>query len=190
MKNLSVMLLLIVVIFCFAGCDSGNGGVSAAAKPPENGWALETFNEVFQMNGQKIKLPLMLSSLGEGYEIRDKRYNDEESVDRDIVGGCLYYNDELVSLITFYESDGDAEFLTMLFSPLIYDDEQDYSEYIKINGFGLKNNISDMYDCLGNSFTNENGIIIYTIENSNYILEIPDVDEGFGIYIKRKGNYR
>lgn len=193
MKNVSVMLLLIiVVIFCFAGCNSRNADITVEAagihtiEPPEDGWTLEQLNEVLYMNGQKIELPLMFSSLKDGYEIRDKRYNGETSVDRDIVGGCLYYNDELVSLITFYELENDAEILTMFFSPAIYDDKQDYSAYININGFGLKNDISDIYDRLGNSFANESGIIIYAIKNSDYILDVPDAED-FGIYIKKKG---
>ena len=151
-------------------------------EPPEDGWTLEELNQVLYMNGQKIELPLMFSSLGEGYEIRDKRYNDESSEDSDIVGGYLYYENELIALVTFYESENDIEFLTLFFYPEIYEANQDSSEYIKVNGFGLKSQLTDVYNSLGNQFTNENELIEYSIENC--LITIPNIENNFGILLE------
>ena len=89
-------------------------------EPPKDGWTLEQLNKVLYMNEQKIELPLMFSSLKEGYEIRDKRYNNELSLDNDIVGGLLYYQNDLIALVTFYELETDIEFLSLYFFPDMY----------------------------------------------------------------------
>ncbi len=146
-------------------------------EPPEDGWTLEELNQVLYMNGQKIELPLMFSTLGDGYEIRDKRYNDESSGDSDIVGGYLYYKDELVALVTFYELENDIEFLKIYFFPDMYESNMDSKEYININGFGLKNNIYDIYNFLGYNYKNENNLLIYNIQNSKYSIIVPNTEE-------------
>ncbi len=146
-------------------------------EPPEDGWTLEQLNQVLYMNGQKIELPLMFSTLGDGYEIRDKRYNDESSADNDIVGGYLYYKEELVALVTFYELENDIEFLKLYFFPDMYESNMDNIEYININGFGLKNNINDIYNFLGYTYKNENNLLIYNIQNSKYSIIIPNTEE-------------
>lgn len=153
-------------------------------EPPEDGWTLEELNEVLYMNGQPIDLPLMFSSLGDGYEIRDKRYNDESSSDSDIVGGYLYYKDELIALVTFYELESDIEFLTLFFYPYVYEDHQNSSNYIIINGFGLKNEVDEVYNLLGNKFVNESEIITYTTTDGNCSITIPNIEKDFGILLE------
>ena len=153
-------------------------------EPPEDGWTLEELNEVLYINGQPIDLPLMFSSLGDGYEIRDKRYNDESSNDSDIVGGYLYYKDELIALVTFYELESDIEFLTLFFYPYVYEDHQNSSNYIIINGFGLKNEVDEVYNLLGNKFVNESEIITYTTTDGNCSITIPNIEKDFGILLE------
>lgn len=155
-------------------------------EPPDDGWTLEQLNQVLYMNGQKIELPLMFSSLGEGYEIRDKRYNEESSKDSDIVNGYLYYKDKPIALVTFYELETDIEFSTLFFYPQIYGENQDSSEYININGFGLNSKIEDVYNLLGNQFTNENELIKYSIENC--LITIPNIESDFGILFEISHN--
>ncbi len=146
-------------------------------EPPEDGWTLEELNEVLYMNGQPIDLPLMFSSLGDGYEIRDKRYNDESSSDSDIVGGYLYYKDELIALVTFYELENDIEFLKLYFFPDIYESFQNSIAYININGFGLHNNIDEIHRFLGSDYQNEHELLIYDVKYSNYSITIPNTKE-------------
>ena len=153
-------------------------------EPPEDGWTLENLNEVLYMNGKPIDLPLMFSSLGDGYEIRDKRYNDETGSDGDIVGGYLYYNDELVALVTFYQLESDIEFLTLFFYPYVYENHQNSSNYIKINGFGLKNEVDEVYNLLGNKFVNESEIITYTTNDGNCSITIPNIEKDFSILLE------
>lgn len=152
-------------------------------EPPENGWTLDQLNEVLYLNGQHIKFPLMLSSLNGDYEIRDKIYNDKSSRDSDIVGGYLYYEDKLIAMVVFYELENDIEILSMAFFRDYYEDNQDVSKYVLINGFGLQSNIDDIYSCLGNKYINESELLVYDIKGSNFIIMIPKISD-FGISLR------
>lgn len=154
-------------------------------EPPEDGWTLEELNQVLYMNGQKIELPLMFSSLKEGYEIRNRKYNDKDSLDYNIVGGELYYNNELLAVVSFYELANDLEIISLFLLPILYIDSQDTTEYIHINGFGLKSKISDIYDTLGNGYIYESERFIYNVKNSNFSISIPNLEEDFSIIIKK-----
>lgn len=154
-------------------------------EPPEDGWTLEQLNEVLYLNGQKIELPLMFSSLKEGYEVRNRNYNNKDSLDYNIVGGELYYNNELLAVVSFYELANDLEIISLFLLPILYTDSQNTTEYIHINGFGLKSNISDIYDTLGNGYIYESERFIYNIKNSNFSISIPNLEEDFSIIIKK-----
>ncbi len=154
-------------------------------EPPEDGWTLDGINQVLYMNGQQVKLPILFSSLGDEYEIRDKKYNtDENSLDYNVIAGKLYYKNEFVAIISFTDTGNDMEILTMIFAPNLYDETQNYSEYIRINGLGLKSSGSDVYDFLGKKFETDSGIIIYDIADSDYLLEISDTEEDIMIIFK------
>ena len=90
-------------------------------EPPEDGWTLEQLNQVLYMNGQKIELPLMFSSLGDGYEIRDIEHYD----DSNRASGVLYYNNQFVAIIVFYEMEKDYKITNLSFTPSYYEDGQD-----------------------------------------------------------------
>ena len=196
-KRIFSIFTAVAMILCLAGCQKGvdseqakqtNGKIveMKTIDPPEDGWTLEQLNEVLYMNDQKIELPLMFSSLEDGYEIRDKEYKYEDTTGK--VGGYLYYKDEFIALITFYEEEADIEILTMLFLPSLYEPEQDISSYININGFGLKSKFNDLYNTLGNGFTTESGIFLYKIKNSNYIISIPEMENDFSFFFYQDSN--
>ncbi len=154
-------------------------------EPPADGWTLDNINQVLYMNGQQVKLPILFSSLGDEYEIRDKKYNtDENSLDYNVIAGKLYYKNEFIAIISFTDTGNDMEILTMIFAPNLYDEIQNYSEYITINGLGLKNRGSDVYDFLGEKFEKDSGIITYDIADSDYLLEISDTEEDIMIIFK------
>lgn len=157
-------------------------------EPPEDGWTLEELNQVLYLNGQQIQLPLMFSSLNDGYEIRNRKYNDKDSLDYNIVGGELYYNNELLAVVSFYELSNDLEIISLFMLPILYTDTQNTTEYIHINGFGLKSNISDIHNTLGNGYIYESERFIYNIKNSNFSISIPNIEEDFSIIIKTNKN--
>ena len=192
-KRRFMALLAAAVVVCgLAGCqnsvnlkqteDTLNAGAAdiKTVEPPQDGWTLEQLNDVLYMNGQKIELPLMFGTLKDGYEIRDKRYNDEESIDHDIVGGYLYYENSPIAMVTFHELESDNEILSLIFVRDIYESDQNNSEYISVNGFGLQSSIDDVSTCLGNAFIYESELFIYDIKESDYVITIPNIDD-FGI---------
>ncbi|MDE5859073.1 MAG: hypothetical protein K2H23_01580, partial [Oscillospiraceae bacterium] len=151
MKKLLAVLAAACLVFCMVGCQqnsvsTGQNSIEVSEmktiEPPENGWTLDELNEVLYLNSQQIQLPLMFSSLKDGYEIRDKRYKSEASHNNDVVGGYLYYKNDVIAMVTFYELETDIEILNLYFFPDMYDVNQDYTDYININGFGLKNNVN------------------------------------------------
>ena len=197
MKKILAVLTAACLVFGMVGCQQNND-VSAeqdvqdsveiaemkTIEPPENGWTLEELNEVLYLNGQQIQLPLMFSSLKDGYEIRDKLYKSEASHNNDVVGGYLYYENYVIAMITFYELETDIEILNLYFFTDMYEVNQDYTDYININGFGLKNNVNDVYDFLGNEFENKDDLLLkYNIENSNYSITVCNIED-FWISIK------
>lgn len=194
MKKLLSILITAAIACTLTACgNDGEGQVSEETvavaemktiEPPEDGWTLEQLNQVLYMNGQKIELPLMLSSLGEGYEIRDKRYNDESSLDHDVVAGALYYKNQFVAVTGFHEYEDDYEFLTMIFSPSYCTAKQNPSEYIRINGFGMTDNNNKLKDSLGNNYIFDSNIYVYDIKNSNYSIHIIGEENDYGILIK------
>ena len=148
-------------------------------EPPEDGWTLEQLNQVLYMNGQKIELPLMFSSLGDGYEIRDIEHYD----DSNRASGVLYYNNQFVAIIVFYEMEKDYKITNLSFTPSYYEDGQDCSNYIKINGFGLHTNTSNLPQYLGKNFTKESGFIKYVLADEQYTLIFTDVEEEYMIML-------
>ncbi len=157
-------------------------------EPPEDGWTLDDINQVLYMNGQQIKLPILFSTLKDGYEIKDKKYKDKGSDDPDVVGGTLYYKDEFIAVISFYELENDIQILTMIFSPSYYscynkslDIYKDYSNYVNINGFNLESDINEIENYLGTDYYTESNMIVYQIKKSNYKLLISNNNEDFYI---------
>ena len=194
MKKLLSILITAAIACTLTACGNGGEGqvseetVAVAEmktiEPPEDGWTLEQLNQVLYMNGQKIELPLMFSSLGDGYEIRDKRYNDESSKDSDIVGGALYYKDQFVAVTGFHEYEDDYEFLTMIFSPTYCTGKQNPSEYIRINGFGMTDDSNKLKDCLGNNYIFDSNVYAYDIKNSNYSIDVFGTENNYDIMIQ------
>lgn len=156
--------------------------------PPADGWTLDDINQVLYINGQQVTLPLMFSTLKDGYEIKDKKYKDKGSDDSDVVGGTLYYKDEFIAVISFYELENDIQILTMIFSPSYYSFYnkslgifKDYSDCVNINGFNLESDINEIENYLGTDYYTESNIIVYQIEKSNYKLLISNNNEDFYI---------
>ena len=147
-------------------------------EPPEDGWTVEQLNEVMYMNGQKVELPLLLSSLDGDYEIRDIEHYDESNR----ASGTLYYNDCFYAIITFYELDQDYQISTLSFVPTYYKN-QDCSNYIKINNFGLNDNTTYISEYLGDKFTKKEGFIIYELLNEEYTILVTDVEKNYMIMI-------
>lgn len=186
-KRVLSLFAAAAVAVSMAGCRSADSVYEIKSiEPPKDGWRVEQLNDVLYLNGRKIELPLMLSSLGEDYEIREKRYNDESSLDKDIVGGYLYCNDEVIALVTFLEQGEDAEFLRLYFFRDLYSENQDVKEYITINGFGLESDIAKVTDYLGNGYLNESELLKYYVEDGEYLITIPNTDE-FWISLESTG---
>lgn len=195
MKKFLAVLAAACLVLSMAGCqqndvsaeqdvqDSVEIAEMKTIEPPENGWTLDKLNEVLYLNGQQIQLPLMFSLLKDGYEIRDKTYNDISSLDSDIVGGYLYYENYLIAMVTFHELETDIEILSMAFFRDYYENNQDISKYILINGFGLKSDINDIYSCLGNEYINESELLVYDIKGSDFIITVPNISD-FGISLR------
>lgn len=192
MKKFFAVLAAACLVLSTAGCQQNdvsadqNGTETIEIKtiePPENGWTLDTLNEVLYLNGQQIQLPLMFNTLKDGYEIRDKIYNDTSNFDNDVVGGYLYYENNLIAMVAFNELENDIEILSIAFFRDDYKDNQDVSKYISINGFGLQSDINDIYSCLGNEYINESELLVYDIKGSNFIITIPNISD-FGISLR------
>lgn len=148
-------------------------------EPPEDGWTLEQLNDVLYMNGQKIEVPLMFSTLKEGYEIREKTYYD----DTDRQSGWLYYNNQFIAIAAFYESEDDYNIVNLTFPPAHYEDDQDYSDYIIINGFGLDTGASNVPKYLGNGFTSKSGFYVYVIGDNEYTILVSDYEHDYMIML-------
>jgi len=153
-------------------------------EPPEDGWTLEELNEVLYMNGQPIDLPLMFSSLGDGYEIRDKKYND--NTNKDVVGK-LYYDNEFIAIVVFCELENDIEIGTLLFETSYYEDNQKFTEYIKVNGLSLNDDKIKIQNCLGNDFTMEDNIYKYYLGNQEHFIIINPNGKDHMIIINVRG---
>ncbi|MDE6710180.1 MAG: hypothetical protein K2J76_06810, partial [Oscillospiraceae bacterium] len=82
MKKIISAIVLLMILCTLSSCGTAEAAVTKSidhaeiktVEPPENGWTLEQLNNVLYLNGQQIQLPLMFSSLKDGYEIRDKTY--------------------------------------------------------------------------------------------------------------------
>lgn len=172
-----------LILCCLAGCKNEQNAVNSAAEniiePPENGWTVEQLNEVLYLNGQQIQMPLMLSTLKGGYEIKEKEYyeNDESG------SGLLYCNDDFIAIVSFYEIDGDCKITTLNFPPSYYENEQDYTNYCRINGFGLKDNISNIQNYLGGNFVKDSSFYVYVVGNDEYTILVADAEENHMIMI-------
>lgn len=148
-------------------------------EPPEDGWTLDQLNEVLYLNGQQIRFPLMFSTLEGEYEIKEKEYYE----DSERASGVLYYNDKFVAIISFYEVDNDFKITTLSFPPTYYESEQNYSNYFIINGFGLKDNISNIQKCLGSKFEKDSGFYKFIVGNDEYTILFTDVEENYMIML-------
>ena len=198
MKKVISAIVLLVILCTLSSCGTAETAVTEpiepaeikTVEPPESGWTLEQLNKVLYLNGQQIQLPLMFSSLKDGYEIRNKTYNDVSSLDSNIVGGNLYYENNLICMVAFCEMENDIEILSMAFFRDYYKDSQDISKYISINGFGLQSDINEIYSCLGNEYINESELLIYNITDSDYIISVPNINDfGISLRILNKENY-
>lgn len=148
-------------------------------EPPEDGWTLEQLNEVLYLNGQQIQLPLMFSTLEGEYEIKEKEYYG----DSNHASGVLYYNNQIVAIISFYELDNDFKITNLCFTPTYYKNEQNYSNYFIMNGFGLKDNISNIQKCLGNKAVKDSGFYKFIVGNDEYTILVTDVEENYMIML-------
>lgn len=193
MKMKKIFLITAALaVCCLVGCenkqnvndisDARNVADNAeinVIEPPENGWATEQLNEVLYMNGQKIELPLMFSTLKDGYEIKEKEYYDSA----DHASGVLYYNGQLAAIISFYEQDDDYKITNLCFASSYYESGQDYSDYFIINGFGLKDNTSNIQKYLGDKFVKDSGFYKFIIGNDEYTLLVSDNEENYMIMV-------
>lgn len=155
-------------------------------EPPEDGWTLEELNQVLYMNGQKIELPLMFSSLKEGYEIKDKQYSNEATSNRNSVGK-LYYGNEFVAIVTFNELKKDIIISTLLFETSYYEKSQNPAEYIILNGLRLNDDTSKIEECLGKGFIMEKNIYKYCLENEKQYIMVNPNKKGYMIMINARG---
>ena len=189
MKKLLAILITAAIACTLTACGNGGEGqvseenVAVAEmktiEPPDDGWTLEQLNQVLYMNGQKIELPLMFSSLGDGYEIKDiHNYGTD-----DTYSGSLQYNNEFMAVIGYCETDNDLKITSLRFMPSQYSKSQKIENYIKINGFGLCDNTFNVYNYLGENYVNSSGFIIYVIGDNEYTVAFTDVDEKYQISI-------
>ena len=155
-------------------------------EPPEDGWTLEELNQVLYMNGQKIELPLMFSSLKEGYEIKDKQYSNEATSNRNVVGK-LYYGNEFVAIVTFNELKKDIIISTLLFETSYYEKSQNPAEYIILNGLRLNDDTSKIEECLGKGFIMKKNIYKYCLENEKQYIMVNPNKKGYMIMINVRG---
>lgn len=188
MKKIFAVLVAVCLILSTAGCrqddvsteqDSIENAEIKTIEPPENGWTLEELNKVLYLNGQQIQLPLMFSTLKNGYEIKEKEYYENS----DRASGVLYYNDQFIAIISFYDLDDDYKITTLCFSPSYYEDKYDYSNYFIVNGFGLKDNTLNIQNSLGDKFTKDNGFYKYILANNEYTILVTDVEENYMIML-------
>lgn len=198
-KKFLSILAAFAVLVSFSACQAGDTGQAPplidsvttvveetaepiemkTVEPPEDGWTLEELNEVLYMNGQPIDLPLMFSALGDGYEIQDiHNYGNDKTY-----SGSLYYNNQFIAVIGYYEVEYDLEITSIRFMPNYYNRKQNKENYIKINNFGLCNNTVNISDYLGNDFIKSSGFIIYVIGEDEYTIAFTDTDTEYQIVI-------
>lgn len=190
LKKLLSLLAAAAVMLSLSACKLGETGQdlepSAVIEPPEDGWTLEELNQVLYMNGQKIELPLMFSSLKEGYEIKEKQYSNEANSDRTAVGN-LYYGNEFVAIVAFNELEKDISIGTLLFETSYYEESQNSTEYIILNGLRLNDDASKIEECLGKDFIIDRNIYKYCLGNEKQFIIIDPNKKGYMIMINVRG---
>jgi hypothetical protein len=123
-------------------------------EPPEDGWTLEKFNEVFYLNGKQVDFPLSISDLGDNYEYIDD-YND--NTPREYSGGELFYKKQKVAIIHYYSDnkklfDIDTKISALVTFGSFFDKQTEDSYFFVLNGIKLNTPKEEVLSSLGDNY--------------------------------------
>ena len=126
--------------------------------PPEDGWTLELLNQVVYMNGEHITFPIGLDEL-----LENENYSIEES---ESIEGVLelFLHDEFVSVISYELSNKNIH--TIMFPNGLYEPDQDFNDYISINGVKLGIPMTELEKYLGNYDVEEKGVYRFYVRSN------------------------
>jgi hypothetical protein len=139
-------------------------------EPPEDGWTLEKFNEVFYINGKQVDFPLSISDLDDNYEYIDD-YNDDSP--KKNTGGELFYQDQKIALVHYYGDTervftSDTKISALITFGSLFNNSTEENNVFVLNGIKLNTPKEEVLNSLGSDYKLVGeGIYVYYLDESD-----------------------